>query len=83
MGGVTRGLGGRAASPALLGVELCESVFSSDDTVSFNPLKPRFVVMYGAATKRPGRFRVLLLLDPQYVWINVASQRGDIYFCVG
>jgi len=62
------------------GVELAESVFSSDDTGTFTPCKIRFV-MHGGATKRPARFHILL--DPPYVWINAAHRRGDINLCAG
>ena len=62
------------------GVELAESVFSSDDTGTFTPYKLR-IVMHGGATKRPARFRILL--DPPYVWINAARRRGDIDLCAG
>jgi len=41
------------------GVELAESVFSSDDTDTFTPCKLR-IVMHGGAMKRPTRFRILL-----------------------
>jgi len=53
------------------GVELAESVFSSGDTDTLTPYKPRFV-MNGGATKRPAQF--LFLLDPPYVWINEGAQ---------
>ena len=58
------------------GFELAESVFS---TGTFTQYKLR-VVMHGG-TKRPARFRILL--DPRYVWINAARQRGDIDLCAG
>jgi len=77
MGGVTCGLGGRAASHGA-GVKLAESVFSSDDTGTFTPYKLR-VVINGGATKRPARFRILL--DPLNVWINAARRWGDIDLC--
>ena len=48
------------------GVELAESIFSSDDTGTFTPCKLRFV-MHGGATKRPARFHIPL--NPPYVWI--------------
>ena len=70
MNGVTRGLGGRTGA----GVELAESVFSSDDTDTFIR-----IVIRGGTAKCPARFRILL--DPPYVWINAARRRGDIDLC--
>jgi len=58
-----------------VGIELAESVFSSDDTGTFTPYKLR-VVMHGGAMKRPARFRILL--DPPYVWINAALREEEV-----
>ena len=60
------------------GVELTESVFSSNDTSTFTPYKLR-VVMDGGAAKCPARFRVFL--DPPYFWFNSARRRGNIDLC--
>jgi len=60
------------------GVDLAESVFSSDDAGNFTPCK-LWIVMHSGATKRPARFRIHL--DPPYVWINAARRRGDIDLC--
>ena len=42
------------------GVELAESVFSSDNTGTFTPYKLH-IVIHGGATKRPARFHILLI----------------------
>jgi len=57
------------------GVELAELIFSSDDTGTYTPCKPRFV-MHGDATKCPARFRIFV--DPPCVLINAACRQGDI-----
>ena len=57
MDGVSRGLG----------VELAESVFSSDGTGTFTPCKHRFV-MHGGVTKRPA----------SHVWMPGAETLVDI-----